>query len=77
MILILCKYPKRTYIYAHTTTILSVPFKIIFENKSDSSQRRFAKKDEGNEWNSTLLHCNVSFQIKIQKIAFVHMKIKV
>ena len=35
--------------YYVTTTILSVPFKIIFENKSDSSQRRFAKKDEGNE----------------------------
>ena len=29
--------------------LLLVPFKIIFKNNSDSSQRRFTKKDEGNK----------------------------
>ena len=27
----------------------ALPFKIIFKNNSDSSQRRFTKKDEGNK----------------------------
>ena len=60
IIIILCKYSKCAYMYA----LLLVPFKIILENKSDSSQRRYTKKME--ETNETQHYCVVMFHFELE-----------
>ena len=59
MIIILCKQQTCTYIYA-----LLVSFKIIFENKSDSTQGIFTKRMKIT--NEPQHYCILMFRFKLE-----------
>ena len=44
--------------------LLLVPFRIILENKSDSSKKRYTKKDGSN--NETQHYCVVMFRFELE-----------